>query len=511
MAKKWAMLLVVMPGITVFLIDVTVVNVALAKLGTVFDVEVATVQWTLTAFTLASGVATPAASFIEARFTMKRVWIAALATFTGASVMCGLAPAFWVLVIGRLLQGAAGGLLLPMAISALFRAFPPNERGMALGLFAIPLVAGPALGPALGGYIVTYLDWRLIFFINLPIGVASVLLAAFLLEPEQPQTSTPFDAVGAVLSSLGFGSSLYGLSQVSQDGWNSLTVQGLIGFGLLSLAVFTAYEVTRDDPLLDMRLFARPQFLIANVVGWVSTIALFGAEFMLPLYLQNLRSLSAVDTGLLLLPQGVATAVAGPIAGRLVDKIGARAVVVVGFVLLSYNTWQMANINLDTTFDTIRWLVVIRGVALGCALQPTQLVALGSVPEQLRTNASSLNTAMRSIFQSFGVAMLSTVVQTQSIVHTAVLSWQVRPDTLPGAAVGQISAVLQSGGGLPAPAANADAVALMLQQVTAQATTLAFDDAYSITFVASVLAILVAFLLPGRGDIKVDPSMLAGE
>ena len=132
MAKKWAMLLVVMPGITVFLIDVTVVNVALAKLGTVFDVEVATVQWTLTAFTLASGVATPAASFIEARFTMKRVWIAALATFTGASVMCGLAPAFWVLVIGRLLQGAAGGLLLPMAISALFRAFPPNERGISI-------------------------------------------------------------------------------------------------------------------------------------------------------------------------------------------------------------------------------------------------------------------------------------------------------------------------------------------------------------------------------------------
>jgi MFS transporter, DHA2 family, multidrug resistance protein len=510
MAYKWAVLLCMMPGITVFLIDATVVNVALAKLGAVFGVDVATVQWTVTAFALASGIATPAASFIEARFTLKRVWISALSAFTTGSLLCGLAPAFWVLVVGRLAQGLAGGLLLPMAVSELFRSFPPNQRGLALGFFAIPLVAGPALGPTVGGYIVTYLDWRLVFFINLPVGVTAALLALFLLRPGRAQMGRRFDTVGAILSTLAFGSILYGLSQVSQDGWGSFTVRGMLGLGLTSLAFFITYEVTREDPLLDVRLFAQPQFLIANAVGWVSTVALFGAEFMLPLYLQNLRGLSAVNTGLLLLPQGFAVAFAGPIAGRLVDRIGARFVVVFGFVLLSFNTWQMANITLDTTYDTLRWLVIVRGIALGCALQPTQLVALSAVPAQLRTNASSLNVAMRNVVQSLGIAMLSTVVQTQSVVHAAVLSWQVSPDTVQGAAVGQISGFLQANDGLSAAAANLSAISIMMGQVTQQATALAFDDAYRITFFAALLSILVAALLPGRGGIRTDPSMMAG-
>src|SRR5579885_1163477 len=211
MAYKWKVILVLMPGLTVFLLDVTIVNVALAKLGAVFGVDVATVQWTITGFSLASGIATPMASYVESRFTMKRVWTVALAVFTAASALCGLAPFFWVLVVGRVLQGVAGGLLLPMAVSTLFRAFPPNERGLALGLFAIPIVAGPAFGPTVGGYIVTHLDWRLIYFVNVPVGALAVLLALLLLRQTEPETGLKLDTIGAVLSSIAFGSALYGL------------------------------------------------------------------------------------------------------------------------------------------------------------------------------------------------------------------------------------------------------------------------------------------------------------
>lgn len=510
MAYKWAVLLCLLPGITVFLIDITVVNVALAKLGTVFAVEIATVQWAITAYALASGIATPMASFAEARLTTKTVWVVALGTFTAASTLCGLAPAFWVLIVGRLLQGLAGGLMLPVAVSTLFRAFPANERGMALGFFAIPLVAGPAFGPVVGGYIVTNLDWRLVFFINLPVGIASVLLATFLLRQGISEPSKRLDWWGAVLSSLGFGSALYGLSRVGTDGWDALVVRTMIGFGLFCLAVLLIYELTHEDPLLDIRLFAIPQFLVANLVGWVSTVALFGAEFMLPLYLQNLRGLSAMETGLLLMPQGLSTAFAGPIAGRLVDRTGARLVVMFGFVLLVFNTWQMTQITMETSFDTLRWLVIVRGVALGCALQPTQLVSLSVVPDRLRTNASSLNNAMRNIVQSFGVAMLSTVVQTQSTVHTAVLSWAVRPDTAPGVLFGQMAGTAQTQLGLSGVAAQAVAVTMMLGQIKQQAAVLAFADAYRITFFAAVLALVVAAALPGRLRAHLDPSALAG-
>ena len=509
MAYKWKVILCLFPGLTVFLLDATIVNVALAKLGAVFGVDVATVQWSITAFALASGIATPMTSFVEARFTMKRVWVTALAVFTAASVLCGLAPVFSVLVVGRVLQGIAGGMMMPMAISTLFRSFPPQERGMALGLFAIPIVAGPALGPTIGGYIVTYMDWRLVFFVNLPIGIGAVLLSMFLLHPGEPNLNAKFDTVGAVLSTIAFGSILYGLSKVSEDGWDSLTVRGLVGLGLATLLIFVVFEWTQDQPILDVRLFARWQFLVANVVGWVSTIALFGAEFMLPLYLQNLRGLTAVDTGLLLLPQGLSVAVAGPIGGRLVDKIGPRMVVIVGFCLLAFNTWQLSFITMDTTYSELRWLLIVRGLALGCTMQPTQLVAMGVVPERLRTNASSLNSAMRNVFQSFGIAMLSTVVQTQQVVHAAQLGWQVRPDTFQGATLADLAGVLQAQAGLAPPAASLAAVSVVVGQIAQQSAVLAFGDAYRITFFAALASIAAAFMLPGRGVIRADPGAAA--
>jgi DHA2 family multidrug resistance protein len=451
------------------------------------------------------------AAYLEGRFTMKRVWVTALSVFTLASMLCGLAPVFWVLVLGRVLQGFAGGMLLPIAIATLFRSFPPNERGLALGFFAIPLVAGPALGPTLGGYLVTYYDWRLVFFINLPIGAAAVLLSLLFLRQDKPRVGLHLDAVGAVLSSLAFGLTLYGLSRVSADGWSSLNVQALIATGAFFLIAFIGWELSQDEPLLEVRLFAIPQFLIANIVGWVSTIALFGAEFMLPLYLQNLRNLSAVETGLLLLPQGLSAAVAGPIGGRLVDRIGARWVVVFGFCLLAFNTWQLSQLTITTSYAELRWLLMIRGLAIGFSLQPTQLVALAVIPDRLRTQASSLNNALRNTVQSFGIAMLSTIVATQSVIRSTTLAWQVRGDTTQGVFLTQASSLLQQRAAMPGGAADATAIALVLAQIRVTASVLAFGDAYHVTFLAALAALALAFLLPGKGGVRnAGPEAMAG-
>ena len=511
MNYKWAVLLVLMPTLTLVALDLTIVNVALATLGAVFGVNVATVGWTVTGFSLATGVVTPTASFVEDRLSTKRVWVGSLALFTLGSLLCGLAPAFWVLIAGRLLQGTAGGILLPVAMSALFNAFPEDERGGAVGALAIPLVAGPALGPTIGGYIITHLEWRWVFLVNLPVGILAVAMASTLLRASDTRRGGRFDVVGAVLSSLAFGSILYGVSQLSQDGWRSLTVSGTASVGLISLAIFFVYEAMRAEPLLNVRLFALPRFLVANVVTWVTSIALLGAEFMLPLYLQNLRGLSALDTGLLLLPQGLAVGIAAPLAGRLTDKLGARPIAIVGCLLLALNTWDFSHLTLTTSYDTLRTILVIRGLALGLAMTPTQLVGLAAVPEELRTNASSIFSAMKNVSSSFGVAALATIVQTQSVVHSAVLSWQVRPDTAPGALVGQIGALLQTRAGLSASVAHMMALEMVVGRVEEQAAVLAFGDAYRATFFAAVLAIGLATLLPGRGT-PVDPaSALEGQ
>lgn len=323
------------------------------------------------------------------------------------------------------------------------------------------------------------------------------------LRPDTPTRATRFDMLGALLSSAGVGLTLYGLSRVDADGWSSLSVRGFIGFGLVSLVAFVIYELGVAEPLLDVSLYARPRFLAANIVGWVSTIALFGAEFMLPLYLQNLRGVSALDAGLLLMPQGLSVAIAGPIAGRVVDRIGARWVSMFGFALLAFNTFQLSQITLATSFDTLKLLLVVRGLALGCTMQPTQLSAMSVVPPQLQTSASSLITAMRNVFQSFGVAMLSTVVTTQTVVHSTVLSWNVRPDTVPGQTLPQLSATLQQTAGLSSSVGDIAAAVLMLNQIGKQGAVLAFGDAYRITFFAAVAAFFLAVLLPGR--IKAEP------
>jgi MFS transporter, DHA2 family, multidrug resistance protein len=509
LAYKWLVLMCLLPGMTLFTLDITVVNVALAKLGAVYSISVDTVQWAITAYALASGIATPLAGYVEQRVTLKRVWVIGLSIFTAASVTCGLAPAFWVLVLGRLAQGFAAGLLLPMVISLIFQVFPANERGAALGFFAIPIVAGPALGPSIGGYIITNWDWRLVFFLNLPIGVISVLLGALLLHAGVPKRQGRFDGWGFLLSSAGFGLTLYGLSQVGSHGWSSWLVRGLIGAGLVSLAVFIIFEYFRHDPLLDVRLFGIPQFTNSNIVGWVSTVALFGAEFMLPLYLQNLRGLSAVDTGVILMPQGLSIALAGPIAGRLVDRIGPRWIVMFGFVLMAINTYQLSQITMTTDFGTLRWLLVLRGLALGCTMQPTTLTALAAVPSELRTNATSVVTAMRGVWQSFGIAMLSTVVQTHTVAHTEVLSWQVRNGTSQGRFLSQVTAFLQQDG-LSQVGAHAAAAAMVLHQIGEQAAVLAFGDAYRISFAAAIVAFFLSLLLPGRGAVKGDPSAAMG-
>ena len=502
MKYHWIILLCLLPGITMFLIDTTVVNVALAKFEAVYGVSVSTVQWAITGYALASGIVTPVAAYVEERYSTKVIWTLCVGGFTEASVMCGLSPAFWVLIVGRILQGVAGGLLLPVAISTLFRTFPPGQRGLAMGFFAIPMVAGPALGPTIGGYIVTNLNWRLVFFVNLPVGIAATLLAIFLMRRDPSKQMPRFDLVGAILSTMAFGSSLYGLSRVSEDGWHSFTVAGFLGVGGLALLSFIAYEATCQNPLLNVRLFAIPQFAVANVVGWVSTIALFGAEFMLPLYLQNLRGRSAVDTGLLLMPQGFSSALCGPIAGRLTDRFGARYFVVFGFVLLAINTFQLSSITMTTDYGTLRWLLLLRGAALGFALQPTQLTALAVVPPELSTNASSLNNALRNVFQSFGVAMLSNIVQTQTAVHESVLAWQVTPDSLNGAFLAQLTRSFEATQHLAPRVAQQVAGYLTMGQIAQHANVLAFGDAYRTTFVAAIAALLLAFLLPAHAAVR---------
>jgi EmrB/QacA subfamily drug resistance transporter len=297
LAYKWIVALVVIIGVFMSVLDTTIVNIAIPRLQTAFGADLHSVQFVSTAYLLTQGVVTPTTAFFANRFGIKRYYIAALLAFTTGSALCGLAWSLPVLVFFRILQGLGGASLFPLSLSLLFQEFPPGERGRAMGVFGVPALLGPALGPTLGGYIVTFADWQLIFYINVPIGIIAIILAALLLRERPAEQRPSFDVAGFICSAVGLASILYAFSEVSTYGWGSTIVLSFLGVGVVALALFVIVELTITQrggaPLLDLRVFASRLYSMSTVAYVLAIFTLFGGLFLLPVYLQSLRGLSA--------------------------------------------------------------------------------------------------------------------------------------------------------------------------------------------------------------------------
>ena len=298
----------------------------------------------------------------------------------------------------------------PLGPAQLYRAFPPKEQGTALGYFGIALVFAPALGPILGGWLVDANLWRLIFFINIPIGILGVFLGSRFLLDYQVERKPGFDPLGLITAVIGFGSVLYAASIAESDGWTGAVTLLTFATGIIVLVAHVIIELrVVKDPMTSLSLFGNPVFLNAALVGYVATIALFGAEFLMPVYLQSFRGRTALETGYILLALAVTSGIATPLAGRLYDKIGPRMNLVVGFIILCINTWQLSKIEGDTSILYILFLLALRGLAVGLTLQTSFVAALSSMPLDLLPRGSSLLNSTRFVVQAVSVAALATI------------------------------------------------------------------------------------------------------
>ncbi len=511
---KWRVLISVIFGLFMVILDTTVVNVAFPTLRAEFNSGLSDSQWIISIYVMALGISTPISAFLAERFGIKRTYILGLAAFVVGSAICGVAPSLPVLVAARALQGLGGGLALPLGTTLLFGAFTVAEQGLAFGVFGIALVVAPALGPILGGLLVDHGDWRWIFFINVPIGILGFILSSLWLRERRAEQAPRFDILGFITSTVGFGAALYAASVAANDGWTSANV--LIGFavGGVSLLLFAIIELfVAKEPLLNLRLFGLPVFTLATVVGWVSVLALFGAEFLLPLYLQTLRGKTAFETGLILLPLALASGVVAPFSGKLYDWIGPRVIAVVGFGLLALNTWQLAQIDATTSINWLLVLLAIRGVALGLTVQLTLVTALSRVPQREVARASSLSNATRQIVQSIGIAVLATVLvstlsssvsalessfqDTSGISTNNPIAKQFATEGLCGVKLPTIPGVPTGGTG---PTAGGPPSGIPTQALIDQAcseSVQGFEKAYQLTFYFALLAVALGALLPG--------------
>jgi EmrB/QacA subfamily drug resistance transporter len=504
LAQKWKVLISVIFGVFMVVLDSTVVNVAFQTLRTEFGASLNDSQWIISIYVLSLGISTPLAGFLSDRFGIKRIYLSGLSIFAFGSLLCGIAPNLGFLIAARALQGFGGGIALPLGSALLLRNFPAKEQGMALGFFGIATLTAPAVGPIMGGFLVDHNLWRAIFFINPPIGLIGIILGSRFLPGGASDKKPSLDILGLVTEIIGFGAVLYAASQAATEGWSAPDVLAWFAVGGVGLAAFAIVELfVAKEPLLDLRLYARRTFLNASLLGYVSVIALFGAEFLLPIYLQALRGKSALETGLIVLPLAITGATATVIAGRLYDRLGPRPLVAFGFTVLIINTWQLSQLQADTPIAWIMFLMALRGLAIGSTVQTTFVTALSVVPLSQVARGSSLTNATRQVIQSLGVAVLATVLA--STLSPQISAMQQQFQELPvqaGLTRAGLCEIKPVAFVSPAPAAGGSAQVLppgafqMLDEACRE-NIAGFERTYTVTFVAAIVALCLGLMLPG--------------
>jgi EmrB/QacA subfamily drug resistance transporter len=419
--QKHVVAVVFVIGTFMDILDTTIVNVALPAMREDFGVSRTTIEWVVTGYLCSLAVWIPASGWIGDRFGTKRTFLFALFMFTLASLLCGLAWNVESLIAFRVLQGVGGGMLVPVGTAMLFRAFPPHERARASSILAIPTVLAPALGPVLGGFLVTHASWHWIFLVNIPIGLGGFLFGALLLEEHKEERAGAFDMWGFVLSGAGLALVLYALSEAPSAGWGSAEVLVTGLGGLACFALLVVVELRLTEPMLQLRLYTDRLFRSTNIAMFAASGSLIGLLFLLPLFLQELRGLSALESGLATFPQALGFMAMARLAGRLYPIIGPRRMLIFGLTFTAIVTAGFVMIDLDSSLWWVRALMFGRGMGMAFAFIPVQAASFATIPPSETGRASSLFSTQRQVGAAFGVALLATILvsRTTSLVADA--------------------------------------------------------------------------------------------
>jgi EmrB/QacA subfamily drug resistance transporter len=427
-------LVAIIIGIFMVILDGTAVNVALPKLQEEFKLQnMSLVQWTVIGYALAQAAVIPLAGWLSDRFGAKRVFLISIGLFTIGSAMCAFANSVEMLITFRILQGIGGGVVVPISMAFIYRLAPPDKVGAVMGMMGIPILLAPALGPVLGGWFVEYYSWEWIFLVNLPIGVIGVLLGSRMLPNIERQTVASFDILGMILGPLAFAALVYGVSEggidpvTGKSTWTDAnTLTGLI-IGGVALILFIIVELNRKNPLLELRVFRAGSFTKGIIVQWVSQIALFGTMFMVPLFLQQAKGYTPLETGLIMLPQAIASGLFMPIGGKLSDRFGARPLVIAGMTIATLSAFLLSNISADDGVISVMLPLTMLGAGMGLFMMPLNTHLMQSAPQNLVGRVTSLTNATQQVVMSFAIAVLTTVMLTR-MQDLAVQQQKPRPD-----------------------------------------------------------------------------------
>lgn len=404
--KQIVMLAVLVFGTFVTVLNQTVMAPALPSVMAEMSVDASTAQWLTTGFTLVNAIMIPITAFLTDRFTTKRLFLVSMVIFTAGSALAGWGPSFAVLLLGRLVQAAGAGILMPLVMTVLMWTFPVDKRGTAMGLFGIVIAFGPAIGPTVAGVIIDRYTWHDMFYIITVLSAIVVLIGVFVLQKGgDTNKDVTLDVPSVILSSVGFGGLLYGLSTIGSYGLRADAIAGTL-VGVVALVFFFRRQLKMEHPMLQVRVLQNRKFLIATIIGMLVQGALLAAGILVPIYLQSLMGYSATVSGLVLLPGAIIMGAMGPIAGRLFDKHGPRVLSIIGMGVLTVTTFCFAFLGTETGLITLTILYTVRLFSLSLVNMPITTWGMNALDNELVNHGTSVNNTFRQVAGSLGTAII---------------------------------------------------------------------------------------------------------
>jgi len=471
----YGIIAVLMVGAFISFLNNTLLNIALPSIMKDLNIEAATVQWLTTGFMLVNGVLIPISAYLIQKFSVRHIFLAAMCLFTAGTILAGFAHVFPLLLGGRMLQASGSAILMPLLMNVMLVSFPIEKRGAAMGVFGLILMFAPAIGPTLSGWIIEHYDWRMLFHFITPIAIIVLLIGLFLLKDKKEKVYLRLDFLSVILSSVGFGGILYGFSSAGSKGWDSPEVYGTIIVGIISLFLFIYRQIKLEAPLLNFRVYRYPMFALSSCISMVVNMALFSGMILLPIYTQNLRGISPMDAGLLLMPGAILMAFMSPLTGKLFDKIGGRILAVIGLTIVAVTTFAFSRLTLHTTYTHLIMIYSIRSLGMAMVMMPVSTNGLNQLPKRLYPHGTAMNNTLNQVAGAIGTALMVTIMSNRAESDAKELA----------------TAAMKH---LTAPPTKA-ALAEMKQQIMMQSMLNGINQAFLIATVIASIALVLSFFI----------------
>ncbi|HBC4209250.1 TPA: DHA2 family efflux MFS transporter permease subunit [Staphylococcus aureus] len=481
-------------GMFIAILNQTLLNVALPKINTEFNISASTGQWLMTGFMLVNGILIPITAYLFNKYSYRKLFLVALVLFTIGSLICAISMNFPIMMVGRVLQAIGAGVLMPLGSIVIITIYPPEKRGAAMGTMGIAMILAPAIGPTLSGYIVQNYHWNVMFYGMFIIGILAILVGFVWFKLYQYTTNPKADIPGIIFSTIGFGALLYGFSEAGNKGWGSVEIETMFAIGIIFIILFVIRELRMKAPMLNLEVLKFPTFTLTTVINMVVMLSLYGGMILLPIYLQNLRGFSALDSGLLLLPGSLIMGLLGPFAGKLLDTIGLKPLAIFGIAVMTYATWELTKLNMDTPYMTIMGIYVLRSFGMAFIMMPMVTAAINALPGRLASHGNAFLNTMRQLAGSIGTAILVTVMTTQTTQHLSAFGEEL-DKTNPVVQDHMRELASQYGG-------QEGAMKVLLQFVNKLATVEGINDAFIFATIFSIIALILCLFLQSNKKAK---------